>query len=440
MKKSLFRVGFVAAALLLSAIYGGGCSLNLDNEDERETVYVDKNGYAKHVLTESTAVNGVTTSTGLTLVFQTSGSVADDQLILFKGTSNSKTVTVRSGYLGDWAVWDSGINDGSATSGSLSGTGYNVMKNAFTGNDGCAFVFKVDDGTTNSIYYYINGELALAWEKVETTFCAALIDAITTSGLSFIDNSDSTSSTLAMSGDVYYIASAVDSATGKSLSAKPSSTTTTTDTDTSSDTSTDTTSEYEFSDENATEISKTAWSLTQTAEKYGVFLCLDSTDNGTSYNMTVDSITINGDEQLDSAVNITTDIYINEYSAATSSSDAGTKACAKELEISNSSSTIVYTVSDITVTGVTPEFWGVYNFGFTDTSNSIKYACRSDGWNNDLADYMTGYPTGDWASGSYTDGTNILLSTPYNTGKIKLVLKIDNSTKVATFTVYRVTN
>ncbi|MBQ3825194.1 MAG: hypothetical protein II811_03555 [Spirochaetaceae bacterium] len=222
-----FKSALRQSRLQCLQLQGGGCQLSLDDEDEREQVEIDKNGYAKHVLTESTAVSGVTTSSGLTLVFQTTGTVADDQLILFKGTSNSKTVTVRTGFLGDWAVWDTGINDASATDGTLKDGNFNVMKNGFTGNDGCAFVFKVDSDTTNSIYYYINGELALAWEKVTTTFCAALIDALSTNGLSFIDNSDSTSSTLAMSGNVYYIASAVDSDTAKTLSAKPSTTTST---------------------------------------------------------------------------------------------------------------------------------------------------------------------------------------------------------------------
>ena len=39
MKKSFFRVGFAAATLLLLAVMGGGCSLELNNEDERAALY-----------------------------------------------------------------------------------------------------------------------------------------------------------------------------------------------------------------------------------------------------------------------------------------------------------------------------------------------------------------------------------------------------------------
>lgn len=221
MKKSFFRVGFAAATLLLLAVMGGGCSLELNNEDERAALYdtaglLNANGFK--ILSANTFVSDVSSTTGLTLCFHGKGTVADDQLILFSGVSDSKNVTVRTGYLGDWAAWDSGINDASATGGTLADGSYNVMKNAFTGDDGCAFVFKVESDTTSSIYYYINGELALAWENVESTFCNALIDALSTNGLGFVDNSASSSSTLAYSGKVYYAPTVLDSEIAKTFS------------------------------------------------------------------------------------------------------------------------------------------------------------------------------------------------------------------------------
>ena len=57
--------------------------------------------------------------------------------------------------------------------------------------------------------YYVNSELAIAWEDVTSTFSRALIDALATKGLTFADNTGSTSSTCKMSGDVYYISEAV---------------------------------------------------------------------------------------------------------------------------------------------------------------------------------------------------------------------------------------
>jgi len=222
MKKSFFGVGFAAATLLLLAVMGGGCSLELNNEDERAATASVEEFFeglkSKYELTELTAVDNVSSTTGLTIFFHSIGTVADDQLILFSGVSDSKNVTVRTGYLGDWAAWDSGINDASATEGTLADGNFNVMKNAFTGDDGCVFVFKVESDTTSSIYYYINGELALAWEKVESTFCNALIDALSTNGLGFVDNSASSSSTLSYSGSVYYAPTVLDSEIAKTFS------------------------------------------------------------------------------------------------------------------------------------------------------------------------------------------------------------------------------
>lgn len=223
MKKSFFRVGFAAATLLLLAVMGGGCSLELNNEDERAALYdtaglMKTYGYDAKILKNNTSASDVSSTTGLTLCFHSKGTVADDQLILFSGVSDSKKVQVRTGYLGDWAAWDSGINDASATGGTLADGNYNVMKNAFTGDDGCVFVFKVESDTTSSIYYYINGELALSWENVESTFCNALINALSTNGLEFVDNSYSSSSTLTYSGNVYYIPAVVDSGVSKTFS------------------------------------------------------------------------------------------------------------------------------------------------------------------------------------------------------------------------------
>ncbi|MBR1404121.1 MAG: hypothetical protein IJ558_08060 [Treponema sp.] len=190
-----------------------------------------------------------------------------------------------------------------------------------------------------------------------------------------------------------------------------------------------------------TQLSQTKWTLEKTSTKYGVFLDLDSTDNATAYNMTVDSIKIDGTEQLSSAVHITTDVYITEYATAADHTDSGIKACAKEVTPGTSSTTIEYIISDITVTGATPYYWGVFNFGFTDIDNSVKYCCRDDMWDNGLTAFAAGYPTGTWPKDgevTYTAGRNILLDAPYKTGKIKLTLTIDNSNQTATFTVYTV--
>lgn len=162
---------------------------------------------------------------------------------------------------------------------------------------------------------------------------------------------------------------------------------------------------------------------------FGTFLCLDSTDGGSSYNMTIDSIKKNGTDQGNT--NITTDVYIADYTAATGSSDNGVKKCAVLL---GKTGTVEYTISDITVTGKTPASWGIFNAGFTDTANGKYYAIRSDGWDNNKIAPAT--KTGTWATGDYTDGENILISAPYNTGKIKI--KIEITTTQASLTVYSV--
>ena len=175
----------------------------------------------------------------------------------------------------------------------------------------------------------------------------------------------------------------------------------------------------------------------KTEELFGVFLDLDSTDGASSYNMTVDSITIDNVSK-GSDIHITTDVYITDYEAAAKHTDAGIQKCAQLMGYG----TIEYTISDITVTGAIPEFWGIYNFGFTNRLTGKKYAVRSDGWNNNLtafASEITGkWPNVNGVTFEGEDGVNCLSKDPYSCDKLILSLELSKSTNKATLTVYTV--
>ena len=141
MKKLTFIIGAAITALALGAVTS--CDMKLDDEDDRAAIAsstVTDIVPKAEVLTEKTAVSDISAAKELTLIFHCVGSVADDQFMFFKGERNSKTVSVRSGYLGDWQAWDEGFNDGMATGGTAKGT-VGAFCKVFTGDDTCVFVF-----------------------------------------------------------------------------------------------------------------------------------------------------------------------------------------------------------------------------------------------------------------------------------------------------------
>lgn len=198
----------VIAAAVLASIAGFGllgCELELNNEDERAEISGGSDmeiADAVKVLVANTKVTDVTAAKGLTICFHSKGTLSDDQQVIIHGTSNSKPVNLVSGYFGDWASWDEGVNDASATDGAYGS--FQKFYTAFKGDDYGVFVFSVPSSSTSTVSCYLNGELACEWTGATSTFASAMIDAITTNGVEVC-----TSAELTLQGDAYYAPTAV---------------------------------------------------------------------------------------------------------------------------------------------------------------------------------------------------------------------------------------
>jgi len=204
MKKMKLRGGLLALTVaLFASISLIGCELELGDKADRAATAAST--LVPSVLTQSTPISGITVENGLTICFHSTGTLSDDQQNLIYGTSNGKVCRLVSGYFGDWAVWDSGINDGGATAGTY-GSFQNFYK-AFKGDDKCVFVFSVPTSTTSTVSCYLNGDLACEWTNVTSTFATAMIDAISTSGVQVCSSTE-----LTLSGNAYYLPTAVNSA------------------------------------------------------------------------------------------------------------------------------------------------------------------------------------------------------------------------------------
>lgn len=206
MKKMKWLGGLagVLAAAVLASFAVTGCDLELSDKDDRAAC-ADSSADDPIVLEQNTPIAGISVDDGLTICFHSTGTLSDDQQNIIYGTSNSKVCRLVSGYFGDWATWDSGVNDYSATAGTY-GSFQNFYK-AFKGDDKCVFVFSVPSSTTSTVSCYLNGELACEWQGATSTFAAAMIDAISSSGVAVC-----TSTELTLSGDAYYLPRAVGSA------------------------------------------------------------------------------------------------------------------------------------------------------------------------------------------------------------------------------------
>ena len=203
MKKMKWRGGLCAVALaMLASVAMIGCELELGDKADRAACA--ESDYNPVVLEENTPVSDVTVQTGLTICFHSTGTLTNDQQTIIYGTSDSKVCSLVSGYFGNWATWDTGINDGSATAGTYGS--FQTFYKAFTGDDKCVFVFSVPSSTTSTVSCYLNGELACEWADVTSTFAAAMIDAISTSGVQVCSSSE-----LTLSGSAYYIPQALGS-------------------------------------------------------------------------------------------------------------------------------------------------------------------------------------------------------------------------------------
>lgn len=196
MKKMKWRGAFSVIVALASITMFGllGCELELGDKDSRlayDTLYPVE-------LAENTPVADVSDESGLTILFHSKGKCSSDQQVIIHGTSSSKNVNLVSGYFGDWASWDVGINDNSATGGTYGS--FKKFYTAFTGDDYCVFVFSVPASGKSTVSCYLNGDLACEWKEVTSTFASAMIDSITLEGISVCESTE-----LTLQGKLWYV-------------------------------------------------------------------------------------------------------------------------------------------------------------------------------------------------------------------------------------------
>ncbi len=192
MKKSVFQICIATIALAVLAITGGGCSLDLSDEDERATVELDSKDYKDFGTKVSGAWSSdgteaensiapfttVSKSTGLTLAFHINEALSDsDQYILFK-SNDSDGLGMTDGYFSPWA--NSFTNGGTGVNDEDLGE-VGIIKKSAVANAFYTIVLK----SSGDVHFYINGEeIGSGWEATKTKdFVENFITKATSVGL-----------------------------------------------------------------------------------------------------------------------------------------------------------------------------------------------------------------------------------------------------------------